>query len=192
MEKHRWDSAVADKEDSSPGRTAKEIFDWVEILVVLLSLVMIVITFFCRAAAVSGSSMEGTLSDGDLVIFSGLFYEPKQGDIVVFDPDSDAFTHPLVKRVIATEGQTLDIDPHSGGITVDGILLNEPYVEDTAEYDASAFPYTVEEGRVFLLGDNRNNSVDSRSDMIGTVSVKNILGRVILRFYPIRSFGIPE
>jgi len=191
MKKYRWDDVLSDENKTVPEKGAREILDLAEVLVIVISLSVVMITFFCRVAAVSGGSMENTLRDGDLVIFSGLFYEPRQGDIVVFDPGSDTFPHPLVKRVIATGGQTVDLDSFSGCITVDGVPIDEPYIKDAAVYDESLFPFTVEEGYVYLLGDNRNNSVDSRSAKIGAVSVKNILGKVILRFYPIRSFGIP-
>ncbi|MBR6558304.1 MAG: signal peptidase I [Clostridia bacterium] len=192
MTKYQHDTKSAI--DLNDRKSSDRVLNIIEILFILLSLTILMLSLFFSIASVSGSSMEKTLSNGDYIIFSGLFYTPKSGDIVVFDANSSEFDYPLVKRVIATEGQTIDIDPATGLITVDSIPLSEPYIKDQAavSYGTDIFPYTVEPGRVFLLGDNRNNSVDSRSDIIGTVPVENILGKVILRFYPFTSFGIPN
>ena len=137
--------------------------------------------------------MENTLLDGEHLIISDLFYTPKQGDIVVVQDLSKKDLHPelskpIVKRVIATEGQTVMIMP-SGDVYVDGELLDEDYVYiDVSEYHYKELSLVVPEDSVFLMGDHRNVSLDSRSSA-GAFSEDAILGKVILRFAPLDRFG---
>ena len=162
-------------------------FDFIELFVFTLVVIMILTTFVFRHSIVDGSSMEGTLQDGDHLIIYDLFYTPKSGDIIVFEDYSTEHIKPLVKRVIATEGQTVKIDVF-GDVYVDGIMLDEDYVYLDG-YDAITKPLecTVPEGEVFVMGDHRNSSSDSRS--FGTVKVDSILGKAILRFLPFSGFG---
>ena len=184
-------------EDNTP-RTKKlvrELFDWVEIFVVTISVILLVFTFFVRIAYVDGGSMNNTLYDGETLIVSNLFYTPKQGDIVVFQsPDSKKVDGALVKRVIATEGQEIYIDFDMWRVVVDGVELDEPYVNyeigsmDKLDFDRFT-TYTVPEGHVFVMGDNRNNSTDSRDLDIGFVDTRFIFGRVLFRVTPLNKLG---
>jgi len=142
---------------------------------------------FLRMVIVSGPSMLPTLQDGDrLILLNNIFYgKPKYGDIVVASKDSFKDGEPIIKRVIATEGQTVDIDFESGVVFVDGIALDEPYINTpTTLKEGTAFPLTVAEGCVFVMGDNRNDSLDSRSTEIGQIDCREILGRVLFLLIP--------
>ena len=149
----------------------------------MLSVVMIVFLVFFRIIVVSGPSMRQTLLDGDYLLLTGnLFYrEPKQGDIVVLSKQAYDHGKPIVKRVIATEGQIVDMDFENGIVYVDGLPLEEDYTNTLTNLDEGAvFPQIVEENCVFVMGDNRNNSKDSRSLEIGQVDKREILGKVAL------------
>ncbi len=166
-----------------------EVYDWLQCIVTALLVCVLVFVFLARMIGVVGSSMVDTLHEGDRIIISNLFYTPKQGDIVVLLKESlreDA----IVKRVIAVEGQTVDIDFENGIVYVDGVALDEPYIYEptfTAEdFDGEV---TVPEGCVFCMGDNRNGSTDSRDSRVGMIDTREILGRVILRVFPFDVFG---
>ncbi len=167
-----------------------ELFDWVEIIVLSAAFVLILFTFVMRLAVVDGPSMENTLHDDEMLIISGLFYTPENNDIIVFN--SPNFKEPIVKRVIATAGQTVDIDFANWKVTVDGKVLDETYVKKTYDFMKASdvgFPLTVPEGYVFVMGDNRNDSLDSRSSLIGLVDERYILGEVKIRLFPFDKFG---
>ncbi len=170
-----------------------ELFDWVEIIVLSAAFVLVLFTFVMRLAVVDGPSMENTLHDDEMLIISGLFYTPENNDIIVFN--SPNFKEPIVKRVIATAGQTVDIDFENWKVTVDGKVLDEPYVKKTYDFMKASdvgFPLTVPEGYVFVMGDNRNDSLDSRSSLIGLVDERYILGEVKMRLFPFNKFGIVD
>lgn len=152
-----------------------------------LTAILLVFLLLFRANVVAGSSMNQTLIHGDyLILLNNVFYgEPKQGDIVVASKKSFKDGEPIIKRVIATEGQWVDIDFDAGVVYVDGTALDEPYVNTpTNVYEGIDFPLMVEEGCVFLMGDNRNESKDSRSVEIGLVDQREILGKVIFLILP--------
>lgn len=156
-------------------------------LIYLLAVIILIFTLVFRIVIVSGPSMYDTLLNGDyLLLLSNTFYRnPEQGDIVVISKKSYDNGTPIVKRVIATEGQTVDIDFETGVVYVDGIELDEPYVQTpTNLQEGTRFPLTVEKGCVFLMGDNRNESKDSRSPEIGQVDTREILGKAIFLFLP--------
>ena len=199
----------ADLEDESvpdvlpEGSTSKKVmttdrvrgaFDIVEMFVFAMAFVLMTMAFCFRHSVVDGSSMDNTLHDGEHLIISDVFYTPKKGDIVVVqDLSKEALhpelSHPIVKRVIATEGQTVMISPR-GEIYVDGELLEEDYIYiDDPYYVYDPLFLTVPEDSVFLMGDHRNVSLDSRSSA-GSFSEDAILGKVILRFSPLNRFGI--
>ena len=169
----------------------RSLYEWVETFVLALVAVVVLFTFFMRAMTVVGPSMEQTLHQGDRLFISNLFYTPKTGDIVVVqDPH---FSEPIIKRVIATGGQTVDIDFDAWRVTVDGVALEEDYVNYLdgtpmrGQGYGLSYPYTVESGHVFVMGDNRNNSADSR--MIGPIEERRIVGRVLFRIFPLAKFG---
>ncbi len=153
----------------------------------MLAVIMVAFLVFFRIIVVSGPSMKQTLLDGDyLLLISNLFYhDPKQGDVVVVSKRSYDDGKPIVKRVIATEGQIVDMDFENGFVYVDGLPLEEDYVNTPTNLDeGTVFPQIVEEGCVFVMGDNRNNSKDSRSPEIGQVDTRQILGKVALLLFP--------
>ena len=176
------------------------IFDWLEVLVHAIIAVVICFSFFFRIATIDGPSMENTLLNGERVIISNLFYEPKVGDIVVIsrNKENSVFTMnesntPIIKRIIATEGQTVDIDFEQGVVYVDGIALDEPYTKTPTnrKWDIE-FPVTVDEGCIFVLGDNRNDSLDSRDARIGEygmIDTRYILGHAVYRIFPLDKIG---
>jgi len=156
-------------------------------LLYMLVFIMVVFLLVFRIIVVSGSSMYSTLMDGDyLLLVSNLFYnDPQQGDIIVASKEYFDNGAPIIKRVIATEGQTVDIDFHQGVVYVDGIALDEPYTYTPTNVDeGEEFPQVVREGCVFALGDNRNRSRDSRSPEIGQIDKREILGKAIYLFLP--------
>ena len=166
-------------------------FDWVESVVTALMFCELLFTFVMRVVGVDGTSMINTLEHGDRLLISNFLYSPRQGDIVVLRKLSFS-SDPIIKRVIATEGQTVDIDFCSGVVYVDGEALDEPYTaEPTYNPGDQSFPQVVEEGCVFVLGDNRNNSTDSRSHRVGQVRQEKILGKVVLVLWPLGHFGAP-
>lgn len=169
--------------------------DFIEIIdavVVAVVAAVLILSLVFRTGYVDGPSMTSTMLDGDRYIVSGLFYTPKVGDIVVFQPEARNNDYSLwVKRVIATEGQTVNING-DGEVYVDGQLIAEPYLDGhqvtyPKSYSKVSFPLTVQPGEVFVMGDNRLDSKDSRD--IGCVDIRKILGRVMFRFYPLNKIG---
>jgi len=166
-----------------PGR---DVYETVSSLVSALLVVVLVFTFLVRLMGVSGPSMIPTLQDGDrlLVVNSLLCGDYQVGDIVIARKETFD-SKPIVKRVIATAGQTVDIDFNLGQVYVDGELLDEDYINDyTYREEGTVFPLTVPEGEVFLMGDNRNHSEDSRFSDVGCVKKEAVLGKVLLVICP--------
>lgn len=206
-------SAHPTKKNKEKGKNSigavRAVFDFVELFVFTLVAVLIITTFFVRQSVVEGNSMLGTLHDGDNLLISDFLYEPKPGDIVVCEDYSTKLKKPIIKRVIATSGQTVRITPHA--VIVNGRTLDEPYVytdvlgykydvsiphavfrENAEEYSLKYEPgyyyeIVVPEGEIFVLGDHRNDSTDSR--ILGTIDTDTVLGRVLIRFYPFDKFG---
>lgn len=189
-EKKENDKKDAPKQKGSLLRDFIEIIDAVVVAVVAAVLIL---SLVFRTGYVDGPSMTSTMLDGDRYIVSGLFYTPEVGDIVVFQPEARNHDYSLwVKRVIATEGQTVNING-DGKVYVDGVQIAEPYLDEhqityPKSYSKVTFPLTVQPGEVFLMGDNRLDSKDSRD--IGCVDIRKILGRVLFRFYPIDKIGV--
>ncbi|MBQ2840023.1 MAG: signal peptidase I [Oscillospiraceae bacterium] len=178
-------------EQNNPSSSVKnEIFDWVQNITYILSAIVLIFIFLIRIVGVDGESMVPTLHDKDWLVISNLFYEPEQGDIVVLSKDSFLDGKMIVKRIIATENQTIDIDFEKGIVYIDGEEIYEPYIADKThrQFDMT-FPATVPENCVFVMGDNRNHSSDSRDASLGMVHESNILGRLVLRLLPISDFG---
>lgn len=178
------------------------VFEWLDTIVLALVIVIILFTFFFNKVAVSGDSMLNTLHDGDQLIISNFNYTPKRGDIIIVsrnylnvEQNPDEGKSPIVKRVIATAGQTVEIK--DGGVYVDDQLISEPYLDETLVpngTDNKGF-YTKEvvpENCVFVLGDNRGISHDSRASDIRFINTRYVLGKVLFRIYPfdsIKSFN---
>ena len=179
--------------------------DVAESFVIAVACVVIVFLFFARLSIVSGDSMEGTLKNRDYLVVVNVLgtYEPNNGDIVVIHGNFEYYNKPLVKRIIATEGQTIEINCTTKEVYVDGVLLNEDYA-----YYSTAFPLdipkteggsynpvtcvftaTVPEGHVFVMGENRHHSADSRVAEIGFVSESYILGKAVFRISPFDRIG---
>ena len=165
-------------------------FEWYEALISAALVLVLVFSFFFRIIQVDGASMVPTLQNGDKLIVWGAGYEPQRGDVVIVDSYT-AYGKPLVKRVIAKGGDTISIDYASGTVTVNGEVLDEDYIAEPTYlgYDVG-FPYTVPEGTVFVMGDNRNNSLDSRSSYVGCIDERDILGKVLVCFLPFSDFGV--
>lgn len=166
------------------------LFDWAEAIVTALATVVLFFTFIARLIGVDGSSMFPTLRDGDqLIVASSIFQSPKQGDIVVLTKNS-FLSSSIVKRVIAVGGQEININFDTHQVFVDGIELDEPYINEPTETEGTMeFPQTVPEGYIFVMGDNRNHSTDSRYTQLGMVDERYVIGKVIFRLFPFDRLG---
>lgn len=181
-------SAVADK-------FTKQLFDFIEMLALVTIGIVLCFSLVFRLNIVDGPSMENTLHSGEYLLVSDLFYSPKQGDIVVIhDMTAGYYAEPIVKRVIAVGGQTVDIDFSTWTLTVDGEVIDESSYRCltserrlTSDYE---FPITVDDGKIFVLGDNRNHSADSRTSEIGMIDERCVVGKVYVRLFPIDNFTI--
>ena len=167
-----------------------DLYDWIQSLMVALVICIGLFIFAVRVIDVSGSSMYPTLKDGDKMIVSGLLYKPQYGDIVVFKTDSYDPNKALVKRVIATEEQEISIDFDRGVVYIDGSPLEEDYIAELTKTKLDFIgPQKVPKGCVFVMGDNRNASTDSRRKEIGMVDERMILGRAYYVAFPAGDMG---
>ena len=165
------------------------LFDWASAFIFALIFVIVLMTFCFRLVDVDGDSMLNTLQNENKVIITGLNYEPAVGDIVVISHGAE-LDKTLVKRVIAVGGQTVDINSETGEVTVDGIVIDEPYINGkTTQIGDMSFPVKVADGTVFVLGDNRPISKDSRFTEVGLIDDDAIIGKVFFRISPIDEFG---
>ncbi len=194
------DEKTADKIATGVSAVVKQIFEWLDVLVAAVVAVVLIFSFVFRIATIEGTSMLDTLKENDRVVISNIAYTPKNGDIVIIsrntnnEPLEENFDNqPIIKRIIATEGQKVDIDFEKGIVYVDDKKLDEPYIKTpTTQKDDIDFPVFVPEGCVFVLGDNRGISLDSRSSRIGDMGMideRYILGKVLFRIFPISEFG---
>lgn len=166
-----------------------DLFSWLQALVFALLLLILSFTFLGRIISVDGSSMYPTLHDKDMLLLQCVGYQPKQGDIVVLTKPFGGFTSPIVKRIIATGGQTVRIDYAEGLVYVDGVPLSEPYINEVMREPSPMTNLTIDyaevpEGSVFVMGDNRNASSDSRHPDLGVVDERYILGRAFFVLLP--------
>jgi len=170
-------------------KAANEVFDWIEIFVFSTAFVMILFSFVIRMTVVHGASMENTLVENEFVAVSDIYLTLEQGDIVVCQNKANQYhKEPIVKRIIAKEGQIVDIDFDTWVVTVDGVVLDEPYIKLSPDRRITSdweYPYTVPENHIFVMGDNRNHSADSRSDEVGPIDVRYVVGKVVFRVFPI-------
>lgn len=165
-------------------------FDWLESLSQALVLVVIVMAFFLRPISVIGTSMLNTLHEADKVIVLKFGYVPKDGDIVVIRPVKN-LDEAIIKRVIATEGQTLSIDFTDGSVYVDGEKIDEPYIKERMWVQGNGeIPSVIPKGYCFVMGDNRNGSLDSRFKEVGLVPNDKVLGKAVFIIFPFSRFGV--
>jgi len=171
--------------EDKAARVKMELYDWLQCIVMAVICGILIFVFIGRTIGVDGRSMLQTLKHSDRVIISNLFFTPKNGDIVVFQSPAEQFEHPLVKRVIATADQTIDIDFENGYVYIDGALIDEPYINTmTSNMHDFTQPVTIPAGFVFVMGDNRNSSTDSRDNVVGLVDTRYILGKVLFVLVP--------
>lgn len=163
----------------------EELYEWAESIIIVPVIVVLLFAFFARTSQVSGSSMLDTLHHGEMLVVSNFLYTPQYGDIVVLTQPTFSYD-PIVKRVIATEGQRVNIDFEKGVVYVDGVELDEPYTYTPTNVELDTlFPQTVKPGHVFVMGDNRNGSTDSRAASIGQIDTRKLLGRAYVRILPL-------
>ena len=165
------------------------VYDWLEIVCISVVLTVLIFTFVGRTATVFGDSMTHTLREGDRLAVINLMYTPERGDIVIVQKESGYYADELlIKRVIAKGGQTVTFDFETWTVSVDGEVIDEPYVRrvmgDMHKGDMTGDTITVPEGCYFVLGDNRNESSDSRYDTVGFVKKTEILGHAFFRISP--------
>ena len=178
------------QQQSAPAVRGQGILEWYEALISAALVLVLIFSFFFRIIQVDGSSMVPTLVNGDKLIVWGAGYTPQRGNVVIVDSYT-SYGKPLVKRVIAKGGDTVSIDYATGTVAVNGEVLQEDYIAEPTYlgYDVQ-FPYTVPEGTVFVMGDNRNQSLDSRSTYVGCIDERDILGKVLVCFMPFTDFGV--
>ncbi len=182
------DNEVETKKNLKKGNEKLDVFEIFEAIIAAFFVITLVFTFLFRVFSVDGPSMKPTLQDGDKVVVSTIGYSPEKGDIVVLS-STEGLKKPIIKRVIAVAGDTVDINFTTGIVTVNGI--EEHYTDEltTQQFDV-AFPITVPEGTVFVLGDNRGVSLDSRSTQVGCVDERLIVGKVLFRFFPLGNWTV--
>lgn len=169
----------------------KEVLSWVKEISIILVIVWLIITFVAQNTKVSGHSMEPTLSDGDYLVINKMIYnfaKPAKGDIIVFPHNGDK-NEIFIKRVIGLPGDTVELK--RGYVYVNGIEMQENYITEKNQTIGNIeYPFTVSEGEYFVMGDNRNNSFDSRYVEVGTVPLKEIIGKASIRIWPTKRFGL--
>lgn len=191
-EAERPEGRGAAKEKEEKGT---ELFYMLQSLVIAVSAMILLFTFVVRVNQVKGHSMDNTLQPQELLLVWHLGYTPKAGDIVIVNrPNVDILEgEAIVKRVIAVGGQTVDIDYGAGIVYVDGVPLDEPYIKETMYLPGSPYMqqthFDIPEGSVFVMGDNRNNSTDSRNEAVGPVEERFILGHAVLGLWPLSKLG---
>ncbi len=189
-------------ENQEPEQKAEEkgsfkldLFFWMQALIGALVFLILTFTLVGRVIGVVGGSMLSTLHEGDLLLLQSVGYTPKQGDVVVLRKSS-FMTEPIVKRVIAVAGQHVQVDYATGQVYVDGEALDEPYINevmvDPLDPLETVLDVTVPEGSIYVMGDNRNHSSDSRDERLGTVDTRYVLGRALWILTPFDHFGAIE
>ncbi|MBQ8012495.1 MAG: signal peptidase I [Oscillospiraceae bacterium] len=211
MEEQEMNRSEAVQEEAKPQTSAKkqglfhDIMDIIETMVVSVFVVLLLFTYIMRPVTVDGRSMNPTLVNQDKLVMFRLCYAPTRGDIVVVDNQEGhvldengrvkasgySLHENIIKRIIAVAGQTVEVDEKAGKVYVDGVELDEPYINEPTLSNDGAFiyPITVPEGYVFVMGDNRNHSTDSRNPCVGLVAEEDVLGKAFFRYYPFSEIG---
>ena len=184
-----------EQEELSSGDSLKlDLYFWLQALVLALVALILLFTFVGRIIGVDGSSMYPTLHHGDMLLLQSVGYEPKQGDVVVLTKAFRDVDGPIVKRVIAVGGQTVDIDYDAGTVAVDGQVLDEPYIMEEMLWHSSSHMqethFEVPEDSIFVMGDNRNGSTDSRHEWLGAIDEDYILGQAVAVLWPLGRIGL--
>ena len=162
-------------------KSLQNLYDFASVLVTAVLAVAVIFTFIFKISAVDGSSMNNTLYDGDKVIITARDWNVENGDIVVIS-QPNIYEKVLIKRVIATEGQTVVVNAAEGQVIVDGEVLDEPYIAETTRVQGNmTYPIIVPKGKVFVMGDNRNASTDSRDKFVGLIDTRYIVGEAVYR-----------
>lgn len=187
-----------EEEQEEPRRPGAELYEWLQLFLGCVVAAVVLFNCVARLTRVDGQSMDNTLQHGEIMLIWSLGYTPKQGDIVVLNKTSVILPdwtepHAIVKRVIATGGQTVDIDYGTGTVYVDGRPLDEPYLPEAMYFPASPSMsqthWEVPEGSIFVMGDNRNHSTDSRDERLGIIDTGYVLGKAVLALWPMERFG---
>lgn len=176
-------------EEKQPKVPGLEFYSTFQTLVVVLSALVLVFTFLGRLISVDGDSMVPTLLNGELMAVQSIGYTPKQGDIIVLTQASFR-KEAIVKRLIAKGGQTVEINYDAGTVSVDGVVLDEPYINEPMRPCGDVTSITVPEGYLFVMGDNRNVSADSRYNYVGLVDERRVLGHAVAVILPFQNFTL--
>lgn len=171
--------------------SASNLYDWIRSILFAIVIVIFVLTFFFRLVDVKGTSMVETLQNNDKVIVTNFMYTPQDGDIVVISHGAE-YSEPIIKRVIATEGETLQLDYENDYIIVNGIVLKEDYLDGDSTFSGNfanyEIPTVIPEGKIFVMGDNRDVSMDSRNSKIGLIDVDSVIGKAEFVAFPFADF----
>ena len=195
---HQPDPAAAPAEEKAPRRPGAELYEWLQLFLGCVLAAVVLFNCFARLTVVDGDSMDNTLKNGEMMLLWSLGYRPEAGDIVVLNKTSTVLPgwdtpKAIVKRVIATGGQSVDIDYTTGTVYVDGLPLDEPYIKEEMYRPGSPYMqqthWEVPEGSIFVMGDNRNYSTDSRDDRLGVVDEDYLLGKVVFALWPLDRLG---
>ena len=192
-------SKETEEDEKNETNWGKELRDWIVAIGIAVVLALVIRNYVFTLVKVQGQSMEPTLHNADRLYVNRFLYTPKKGDVIIFVPESDP-NRPYVKRVIATAGDSVYIDFKTGNVFVNGQLLDEPYIKEKTRNNGSYImslmqqgnygpdaPIVIQEGHIFVMGDNRNNSKDSRE--LGQVPLDEVLGGAVFRFWPLDHLG---
>ena len=170
------------------GYTGNWVFDWTKSIVAIMFIMLFILTYFFRIVNVDGDSMKNTLINDEKLIVTSFMYTPTDGDIVVIS-HGQHLDEPIIKRVIATEGETLKIDFDKQKVYVNDKLIDEPYVSSEIVRGDSVIPEIIPEGKIFVMGDNRAIYNDSRYNQVGLIDVKDVIGKAQFRILPVDKIG---